>query len=135
LHLVDSNVLSEVTRSAPDARVVRWLEANESSLVVNGMVLGELRLGILRLAPGRRRKKLEAWLDDGPRRIRCLPWDETTAWHWAELVARLTRAGRTMPLMDSFIAATAIANDCVVATRNVGDFAHAGVEVIDPFAT
>jgi hypothetical protein len=53
---------------------------------------------------------------------------------WAELLARLRKTGTAMPIKDSFIAATAIFYGLAVVTRNRGDFAKAGVRVIDPFA-
>jgi predicted nucleic acid-binding protein len=60
-------------------------------------------------------------------------WDADTGLKWAELLARLRKNGKTMPIKDSLIAATAVVHDLAVATRNRIDFAKAGVEVVDPF--
>ena len=133
--LVDANVLSEPTKPAPDARVVAWLRANERAIAVDPVILGELRFGILLLPKGKKRAVLERWFDAGVGRLQCLPWDADTGLKWAELLARLRKAGKTMPIKDSLIAATAIVHDLVVATRNGIDFAKAGVQVIDPFAS
>jgi predicted nucleic acid-binding protein len=132
--LVDANVLSEPTKPAPVAGVVEWLRMNERDLVVDPVILGELRFGILLLPRGRRRTRLEAWFAAGAQRLQCLPWEAETGLRWAELLARLRSSGRSMPIKDSLIAATALVHSLVVATRNRTDFAKAGVKVLDPFS-
>ena len=131
--LVDANVLSESTKPAPDPAVVDWLRRNERALVVDPIVLGEIKFGILRLPRGRRRARLERWFDGGVDRLQCLPWDAATGLRWAGLVADLRASGAAMPIKDSLIAATALAHGLVVATRNRTDFEKAGVDVFDPF--
>jgi len=132
-YLVDANVLSEPTRPAPDAAVVRWLRRHERSLAVDPVILGEIRFGILLLPRGRRRQRLERWFDSGIRRLHCLPWEADTGLRWATLLATLRATGRAMPVKDSLIAATALAHGMTVATRNVADFAKAGCAVVNPF--
>ena len=132
--LVDANVLSEPTRPVADPRVVDWLRRHERELVVDPIVLGEIRFGILLLPRGRRRARLESWFERGVERIQCLPWEATTGLRWAQLLADLRVAGRAMPIKDSMIAATALVHSLTVATRNRRDFESAGVEVADPFA-
>ena len=131
--LVDANVLREPTKSTPDPRVVEWLRENERDIVVDPLILGEVRFGILLLPKGKRRTKLEAWLNAGVQRIHCLPWEAETGLRWAALLARLRASGRAMPIKDSLIAATALVHGLVVATRNRTDFESAGVKIIDPF--
>jgi len=74
-YLVDANVLSEPTRPSPDIKVVDWLRANERTLVVDSIVLGELYLGVLSLPAGSRRTRLEQWFEAVSKTIVCLPWD------------------------------------------------------------
>ncbi len=131
--LADANVLSETTKPVPDAAVVDWLRQNERALVVDPVVLGEIRFGILLLPRGRRRARLERWFDGGVERLHCLPWDAATGLRWAELLADLRASGQAMPIKDSLIAATALVHGLVVATRNRTDFEKAGVDVLDPF--
>ena len=131
--LVDANVLSETTKPVPDPAVVDWLRRNERALVVDPVVLGEIRFGILLLPRGRRRARLERWFDSGVKRLHCLPWNVATGIRWAELLADLRTAGAAMPIKDSLIAATALTHGLVVATRNRTDFERAGVRVCDPF--
>lgn len=132
-YLVDVNVISEATKPQPDARVVSWLRHHEAELLLDPVVLGEIRLGILLLPRGKRRRLLETWFDQRVGTMVCLAWEATTALRWAELLATLRGKGLAMPLKDSMIAATALAHGLTVATRNVGDFKKAGVPVINPF--
>jgi predicted nucleic acid-binding protein len=87
------------------------------------------------LRKGKKRTRLEAWFDAGVGRLNCLAWDAHTGLRWAQLVADLRGAGRVMPIKDSLIAATALVHDLTVVTRNRADFTHAGVRIIDPFAS
>jgi len=132
--LLDTNVLSEVTRPQPSPRVEAWLRAEGNDSAIDPIVLGELRYGILILPRGARRNRLEAWFDAGASRMHCLPWDRDTGLAWALLLARLRSKGLAMPLRGSMIAATALAHKLTVVTRNVRDFAAAGVPLFNPFA-
>ena len=133
-YLVDANVLSEATKHDPDPRVVEWLRANERSLVVDPIVLGEVRFGILLLDSGARRSELEGWFEVGIARIHCLSWDSSVGLRWAELLADLRRRGRPMSIKDSLIAASALAHDLALATLNRRDFEPAQVRLVDPLA-
>ena len=62
IYLVDANVISEPTKQKPNSRVVSWLTKNQAKLVVDSIILGELRIGILALPAGRKRKTLEQWI-------------------------------------------------------------------------
>jgi predicted nucleic acid-binding protein len=135
MYLVDANVLSEPTKPSPDARVVEWLRAHERDIAVDPIILGELQFGILLLPKGRKRSALEQWFQKGAECLRCLPWEAQTGLRWAELLARLRRAGKAMPVKDSLIAATALVHSLTVVTRNRVDFENAGVPVVDPFAS
>jgi toxin FitB len=132
-YLVDANVLSEPTRPDPRPGVVSWLRRHERAMVVDPVILGEIRFGILLLSRGKRRARLERWFDEGIRRLHCLPWEAETGLKWAELLARLRASGRAMPIKDSLIAATALTNRLTIATRNVTDFGKAGCDVVNPF--
>ncbi len=132
--LVDPNVLSEATRPDPDPQVLRWLARHERQIAVDPIILGEILFGILLLPKGKRRARLEQWFRDGVERIDCLAWDAATGLRWARLLADLRTSGRSMPIKDSLIAATALTHGLAVVTRNRRDFANAKVEVVDPFA-
>lgn len=132
-YLVDANVLSEPTKRSPHTGVVEWLRQNEREIVVDPIVLGEIRFGILLLPWGQNRQRLERWFRAGIQGIECLPWESDCALRWARLLAELRASGRAMPFKDSLIAATALLHGLIVATRNVRDFEKAGLRVIDPF--
>lgn len=132
-YLVDANVLSEPTKPTADPKVVAWLTKNEPNLVVDPIIVGELRIGILALPRSHKRQKLEQWLEDVVETIECLPWDAPLSHRWAALVVDLKRKGETIPLLDGMIAATALQHNLTVATRNTRDFKKTGVKTINPF--
>jgi hypothetical protein len=132
-YLVDANVLSELTKPAPQQNVERWLRENEAEIAIDPVVLGEIRFGILLQPRSARRRRLEQWFDEGVGKIHCLDWTAANGIRWAELIASLRTTGKAMPIKDSLIAASALVHGLIVATRNVRDFRNAGVGVIDPF--
>ena len=132
-YLVDANVLSEPTKEATDPKIVAWLQVNEAKLVVDAVIIGELRIGILALPKGRKRQKLEEWFEALVETIECLPWDADVSRRWAALVVELRRKGETVPLLDGMIAATALEHDLTIATRNTRDFKKTGVKTVNPF--
>lgn len=131
--LVDANVLSEATKPEPDPRALAWLKRHEREIAVDPVILGEIRFGIHLLPEGKRRARLERWFEEGIERIHCLAWEAATGLRWARLLADLRTSGRSMPIKDSLIAATALVHGLTVVTRNRRDFEKAGVEVVDPF--
>jgi predicted nucleic acid-binding protein len=132
-YLVDANALSEPTKPAPDRKVVDWLSANERDLVVDSIVLGELLIGVFALPAGRKRTQLEQWFQEVARTIDCLPWDAAVSRRWARLVVEMRKKGRTLPVLDGMIAASALEQGLTVVTRNARDFRKTGVKVLDPF--
>jgi toxin FitB len=133
IYLVDANVLSEPTKQMPDSRVVTWLNANESNLIVDSIIIGELRIGILALPRGRKRDRLDQWYEIVIETIDCIPWDATISQRWAALVVKLKQKGESVPLLDGMIAATALQHELIVATRNTRDFQKTGVKTFNPF--
>ena len=132
--LLDTNVVSELTKEAPDSRVVAFLAAQDD-LWLPTIVLHELEFGLNLLPPGRRRNRIRAALSALIREYgdRVLPLDRPEAEQAAALRARARRAGRVLHLADALIAGTAVAHTLAVATRNVADFEGLGVTVINPW--
>jgi len=132
-YLIDANVLSEPTKPRPRATVIQWLRRNESELVISPIVLGELQYGILLLPAGRKRTRLLKWFAAGAKRFPVIDLDASTAGTWARLLADLKRKGKAMPIKDSLIAAAALQHNLAVATRNVADYRHTRVKLVNPF--
>ena len=135
--LLDTNVLSEVTRPAPDARVLDWLEGlDEDRSFISVVSIAEIRRGVALMDEGRKREALAEWLArDLPQRFdqRVLPVDEPVALAWGDLMGLAKRRGRGLSSMDGLIAATAIARQLTLATRNTRDFEDFGIELFDPW--
>jgi len=135
--LLDTNVISEWTKSAPSPSVVDWLgTVAEEATFLSVITLGEIRRGVNRLPDGRRRVLLEEWLtSDLPNRFegRILFVDHEIADAWGALLARMARGGTSMSVADALIAATAQVHGLTLATRNIDDFQHAGVKLVNPW--
>jgi hypothetical protein len=135
--LLDTNVVSETLRPRPIAAVMHWLkEVDEAEVFVSAMTLGEVRYGVERLAPGRKRSFLEAWVTgDFPRRFsgRILSLDSVACDLWGRFLALSERRGRPMGVADALIAATAAANGLTLVTRDAGDFAVLDIPLFNPW--
>jgi predicted nucleic acid-binding protein len=134
--VLDTCIISEALRPHPDPAVLAWIAAqDETVLFLCSLTLGELRKGIERLKRGAKRSALENWLLDLERRFgsRILPIDAAVALHWGHLDALLASSGKTLPVVDGLIAASAMENGAVLATRNVKDFVETGVELFNPW--
>ncbi|WHO76928.1 type II toxin-antitoxin system VapC family toxin [Rhizobium sp. BT03] len=135
--LLDTNVLSEVTKPSPDARVLQWLDRlDEDRAFVSIVSVAEIRRGVALMDKGRKRDALAEWLaQDLTQRFehRIIPVDEPVALAWGDLMGHAKPSGRGLSSMDGLIAATAIAHDLSLATRNTRDFEGFGIELIDPW--
>lgn len=133
--LLDTNVLSELTKARPSPRVVAWLEANEPLLAVPAITLAELRYGIARLPVGQRRSSLlRFWRLTRDRfRGRIFSFDERAAEVYGDVAARAERNGARLNIADGQIAAIALVHGMQVATRDTGDFEASGADLIDPW--
>jgi toxin FitB len=134
--LLDTCVISEQLKPAPDPACIRWLDSvPEEAIYIPAFALGELKRGIERLEPGSKRNLLEIWLEQLNARFdgKIVGFDGQTALVWGTLSARLAASGTPMPLMDSLIAACALSAGATLATRNIADFARTGVQLLNPW--
>jgi len=136
--LLDTNVLSELMRPMPDAKVVRWLDAwPEWEVWISAVTVAEIRLGIS-LLPGGKRKALllnlaeQMFQEDFP--DRCLPFDCEAAGEYALIVAERNRQGLPISVEDGQIAAIARTAGIALATRNTKDFSDIeGLKLVNPW--
>ena len=135
--LLDTNVVSEVMKTRPEEAVVAWLNAQDSEkLHVSAITIGEIAYGLRILPDGKRRSGLRERFE---RFIalafdqRVLAYDESAARIYGELMGDRKELGLPMSVPDGQIAAIARLNHLAVATRNVLDFEHCGIDVLNPF--
>jgi toxin FitB len=135
-YLLDTNVLSNITKPEPSASLLTWMaEQADADLFIASLTIAEINRGILEMPAGKKRVALEAWFggSEGPRALfagRILSFDEKAALIWGELMAQGKAAGRPRSALDTIVAAVAQSNNCIVVTDNERDF-H-GVEFINP---
>jgi toxin FitB len=134
----DTNVVSELMRATPNAKVRAWFAGQRrSTLFTTSITKAEILYGIALLPAGRRK----AALADAAERMfasvfasRMLAFDAVAATHYAEILMARRHAGKPMETLDAQIAATALAAGADIATRNVSDFEGCGLTLVDPWA-
>ena len=135
--LLDTNVVSEPLRPAPDARVIAWIDAQPlETLFLSAITVAELRAGVAQLPAGKRRTGLQQNLEKRVLPLfagRVLAFDLACTPAYAALMARARTAGLAIATADGYIAAIAAANGLAVATRDTAPFEAAGVTVINPW--
>ncbi|HEY7276879.1 MAG TPA: type II toxin-antitoxin system VapC family toxin [Trebonia sp.] len=135
--VLDTNVISELARQAPDPGVLAWLDSLEASEVATtAITAAELRYGTARLPDGHRKRELTVvvrgvLVEDFHGRV--LPFDERASVRYAEIVTGRERIGRPIGVADAQIAAICRDSGAILATRNIADFEETGIELIDPW--
>ncbi|MEV7806520.1 type II toxin-antitoxin system VapC family toxin [Microbispora sp. NPDC088329] len=136
--VLDTNVISEIFRPKPDARVVAWLESLAGDVAITSITLAELLAGVRRLPDGRRRSALSAVIESALQPYRetkaVLAFDDEAADHYAKVLVARERAGLPISTADAQIAAICRSHKAACATRNTKDFVQTGVELLDPWA-
>lgn len=134
--LLDTNVISEAMKPAPDPAVRHWLDEQAAeTLYLSSVTIAELMFGIGALPKGNRKDRLTATLDGVLTMFadRILPFDTKAARRYADLAVKARAAGRGFPTPDGYIAAIAASHDFAVASRDSSAFKAAGLPVIDPW--
>ena len=135
--VLDTNVLSELMRATPAEAVLRWIDNQAAEeLFITAITMSEILHGIERLPDGKRKHGLQShalamFEDDFAERI--LPFDADAALHYSKLVTTREKSGKPVGLADAQIAAICCARQTKLATRNVKDFDHTGVSIINPW--
>jgi toxin FitB len=132
--LIDTDVISQPAKRHGDSTVVAWLEREKDQCYTSAVVIAQLAYWV-HSKEGRQRQALQAWL----RRLidamhgRIYGFNVSVAHVWAEQEHQLEKAGRPMPVEDSYIAATARRYGLTIATGNEQDFRRPGLKVFNPF--
>ena len=135
--LLDTCVISELITKQPNPKVVEFVDSLEpDDVYLSVITIGEIIKGIEKLPKSRRRIDLHNWLNDDLL-VRfagnILALDTEILIEWGTLTAHLETTGKTMPAIDSLIAATALAKKMTLVTRNVSDFKETEVEIVNPW--
>lgn len=136
--VLDTNVISEIFRPSPEPRVIDWLVSQTGDVAISAITLAELLAGVRRLPDSRCKDELAERIEEavapyrGSRSV--LAFDDGAAERYADVLASREAAGTPISTADAQIAAICLAHDAACATRNVKDFAHTGVELVDPWA-
>lgn len=135
-YLLDTNVLSEPAKPAPNLGVVRQIERHRTEIATAAPAWHELLYGCFRLPASSRRDKLEEYLLEvlAPS-LPILPYDDRAAERHAAERARLSLLGKTPPFTDGQIAAIAYVHDLILVTRNVSDYEHFEGLVVENWCT
>lgn len=135
--ILDTNVISELTRPAPDPRVISWLDSLPAEeTAITAITAAELRYGVLRMPDGHRKVELSEavhTLINADFRDRVEPFDVLAADQYAEVVVGRERTGRPISTSDAQIAAICRVRSATLGTRNTSDFTGTGVQLIDPW--
>jgi toxin FitB len=134
--ILDTNVVSELMKQSPARSVVGWSLSQEAQdLFTTSLTLAEIRHGIERLPDGQRKAQLRAKAADIFFGLAdtVLPFDARAALRYSTLVADRDRAGRPITGFDAQIATICLSHGAALATRNIKDFQHTGVDLINPW--
>lgn len=134
--LIDTNLISELWKIAPDPRVLGWMDAQVvETLFLSAVTVAELRFGIAAMPTGKRRATLSERLEGEVLPLftgRILSFDLDASRAYADMMAAAKASGRAIGVADGYIAATALARGLAIATRDTGPFEAAGIKVINP---
>ena len=120
--LLDPNLISELSKPQPNTNVLTNIQRFEPLCAISAITLQEALFGVELLPDGSRKNRLKEYVEIVKQKFDVIPYDATVAALYAEVVAKCNKAGQPRPICDSQIAATALANDLILVTRNTKDF-------------
>jgi len=136
-YLLDTCLISELAKSKPDEKVVDWvLSENESSFYISVLTFGELHKGVEKLPESKKKEKLRIWIEEELKnrfQNRIISIDMRVSILWGKIQCLAEKNGNPMPAIDSLIAATGMAYDLTVVTRNAADMEQSGVKLLNPW--
>ncbi len=134
--LLDTCTISEPKQKQPNEKILQWLDSqDESKLYLSVLTVGEIRKGITRLESSKKKAELEKWLEKLRTRfsLRILALSERTFLVWGKMYGEFEKKGIVRPAFDSLLEATALEHDLIFVTRNVKNFQHSSVTILNPW--
>ena len=136
-YLLDTCIVSELVKVSPEKKVVDWIRRyDEENYYLSSLTFGEIYKGIFKLPRSKRKENLYHWLEHGLKerfKNRILSVDLKIARIWGEIQGALEAKGQLIPVIDGLIAATGLAYDLMVVTRNTKDMEPSGVLLFNPW--
>lgn len=123
IYLLDTNILSEITKPNPNRNVVKKVIENKHISTIASVTFEEMLYGVKRLPASKKQSDLLSFnINFIQTNYEIIPFDVHASWVLSDIRQRLEANGKCAPLADAMIAATAIANNLILVTRNVKDF-------------
>jgi len=134
--LMDTCVISELIKTSPDRNVLTWFESTkEEDIYISSLTLGEIEYGISRLPDGKKKNDIASWFRNVKDQLRehTVPVTSEIALKWGVIRANIQKKGYEISVVDGIIAATSICGNFTLATRNISDFRHVDMDIINPW--
>ncbi|MCQ2248331.1 MAG: type II toxin-antitoxin system VapC family toxin [Treponema sp.] len=123
IYLLDTNIVSEITKHLPNQNVLKRIQETKNISSIATVAFEEMLYGVKRIPASKKQSDLFSfYVDFIQANYEIIPFDLHASWIHSDIRERLEQKGKRAPLADSMIAATAIANNLVLVTRNVKDF-------------
>jgi len=136
-YLLDTCVISEVIKRKPSSNVIKWIkQEEESNFFISVLTIGELHKGIEKLDKSKRKNELHNWVENDLKERFCnriINIDMPVVTMWGKIQGMTERTGKSMPAIDSLIAATGITHHLTVVTRNISDMKESGAVLYNPW--
>ena len=137
MHLLDTNIVSEVMTSAPSLAVIRWLDGqNAADVYLSSITIAEIHYGLFAMPKGKKHNSLSQQFDEfiaAGFSHRILSFDDTAARRYGTLMAERKARGKPMSILDGQIASIALVHNLTIVSRNTKDFEECGLNIINPF--
>jgi predicted nucleic acid-binding protein len=135
MYIIDTNVISELSKPSPSPTVVEWVTDAQNDCYLTAITLKELYFGILLMPDGKRKDVLRETIDSITREYanKTLSFDASCSQICAELEVQAIQAGHTPTIEDMMIAAICKRHGAILVTRNTKDFRYLDIKLINPF--
>ena len=135
--ILDTNIISELMKVSPDNKVIRWVDDQEiTQLFITAITIAEIEYGLNALPAGTRKSMLEVAFNKSIKqafKYRIHSFDENSAKFYGAIMGKKKALGKPMSILDGQLAGVVRAQGAMLATRNIRDFAHCDIELINPF--